>query len=84
MRALMLTMLVNAWEDRDVATVDVSGAYLYADMDDYTLLKLEGEAVEILCSVAQGGEFPLTNDTDFICMTRTGAYLFQGHMGISP
>ena len=47
----MLTMLVNTWEDRDVATADVSGAYLHADMDDYTLLKLEGEAVEILCSV---------------------------------
>ena len=49
--ALFLTMLIDAWEDRDVATTDVDGAYLHADMDDYTLLKLEGKSVDIMCEV---------------------------------
>ena len=51
--ALMLTMLVDAWESRDVGSADVSGAYLHADMDDYTLLKLEGGSVDIMCRVNQ-------------------------------
>ena len=49
--ALMLTMLVDAWENRDVGSADVSGAYLHADMNDYTLLKLEGRSVDIMCRV---------------------------------
>ena len=32
--ALFLTMLVDAWKDRDVATANVYGAYLHAYMDD--------------------------------------------------
>ena len=35
--ALMLTLLVNAKEKRDVATADVEGAYLHADMDEFVL-----------------------------------------------
>ena len=46
-----MTILVDAWEKRDVATADVTGVYLYADMLDYTLLKLEGKAVDIMCKV---------------------------------
>ena len=49
--ALLMTMLVDDWEDRDVATADVGGAYLHADMNDYTLLKLEGVSVDIMCEV---------------------------------
>ena len=37
--------------NRDVVTADMSGAYLHAYTDDYTLLKLEGEAVDIMCRV---------------------------------
>jgi len=54
--ALMLTMLVDAWERRDVGSADVNGAYLHADMDDYTLLKLEGGDVDIMCRVNQDYE----------------------------
>ena len=32
--AFLMTMLVDAWEDRDVATADVGGAYLHADMNN--------------------------------------------------
>ena len=47
----MLTMLLYAWGNRDIATVDVSGAYLHADMNEYTLLKIERETVDIMCRV---------------------------------
>jgi len=49
--ALMLSIMIDSLEERDVATADVVGAYLLADMDEYTLLKLSGEAVDILCKV---------------------------------
>ena len=49
--ALLMTMLVDDRGKRDVAIADVTGAYLHADMLDYTLLKLEGEAVDIICKV---------------------------------
>jgi len=47
----MLSIMVDSLEERDVTTADVVGAYLLADMDEYTLLKLSGEAVDILCKV---------------------------------
>jgi hypothetical protein len=50
--ALMLTLLIDAMEGRDVATADVAGAYLHAKMKDFTLLKMEGESVDILCDVS--------------------------------
>jgi hypothetical protein len=49
--ALMISLMVDAKERRDVATADVVGAYLLADMDDFVLLKLTGESVEIMCMV---------------------------------
>jgi hypothetical protein len=47
--ALMLTFLIDAVEKRHVATADVPGAYLHAKMDDFTVLKLIGQSVDILC-----------------------------------
>ena len=67
--ALMLTLLVDAWENRDVATADVSGAYLHTDMDDYTLLKLEGEAVDIMCKVNKDYE-------QFVCFEKGRKVLY--------
>ena len=49
--AIMLTLLVDAMEGRDVATADVAGAYLNAEMDDYVLMRLEGEDVALMCDV---------------------------------
>jgi hypothetical protein len=45
---LLLSILINAKEHRDVATADVSGAYLRADMKGFKLLKMEGESVDIM------------------------------------
>jgi hypothetical protein len=44
--ALMLSLLIDATEHRDVATANVAGAYLHAEMEAFTLLKMEGESVE--------------------------------------
>ena len=49
--ALMFSLMIDAFEERDVATADVVGAYLLADMDDFVVLKLTGESVDIMCSV---------------------------------
>jgi hypothetical protein len=54
--ALMVSIMIDAFEKRDVATADVEGAYLHADMDDFTLLRVEGESVDILCDVCSDYE----------------------------
>ncbi len=51
--ALMLSTMIDAYEERDVATADVAGAYLHADQDDFTLIKLEGASVDIMCDVCE-------------------------------
>jgi hypothetical protein len=51
--ALMMSIMIDAKERRDVATADVAGAYLHAKLDDFTLLKLEGESVNIMCDVCE-------------------------------
>ena len=47
----MITLLIDAYEKRDVATTDVVGAYLLADMDDYTIVKISGSTADIMCEV---------------------------------
>jgi hypothetical protein len=47
--ALMISLMIDALEQRDVATADVAGAYLHADMDEFVLLKLSGDTVDIMC-----------------------------------
>lgn len=51
LEGLMLSLLIDAREKRDVATADVVGAYLLADMEDYVLVRLTGESVDIMCKV---------------------------------
>jgi hypothetical protein len=48
--ALLMTLIIDAKERRDVATADVVGAYLNADMKDFVVLRMEAEAVDIMCS----------------------------------
>ena len=49
--ALLLSIIIDAHEGRDVATADVAGAYLKADMDDFVVMKFTGESVDILCNL---------------------------------
>ena len=48
--ALMLSIIIDAYETRDVTTADVVGVYLNADMSDFTVMKLTGDAVDIMYS----------------------------------
>ena len=43
--ALMLSLTIDAHEGRHVATADIEGAYLHADMDDKVIMLFEGEMV---------------------------------------
>ena len=49
--ALMLTIMIDAHERRDVATADIAGAYLKAKMDDFLIIKYTGQQVDILCEM---------------------------------
>jgi Reverse transcriptase (RNA-dependent DNA polymerase) len=46
--SVMLSCVIDAAEKRDVATVDIPGAFLHADMEDKVLMKLEGTMAELL------------------------------------
>ena len=43
--------MCDAYEERDLATTDVAGAFLKALMDDYFLVKLIDHEVDIMCKV---------------------------------
>ena len=49
--ALVLSIVVDAHENRDVATADVTGAYLKADMDDFVIMKFTGASVDLICEM---------------------------------
>ena len=53
LEAIMTTLMIDAYEYRDVAVVDVPGAYLHAAFpeDKKVVLKLSGVFVDIMCGV---------------------------------
>ena len=51
LESLMISLLIDAHEHRDVATADIVGAYLLADIQDFVLVKITGETVDIMCRV---------------------------------
>jgi hypothetical protein len=45
----MLTCVIDAIEGRDVATVDIPGAFMQSEMKgDISIMKLEGVMVEVI------------------------------------
>ena len=46
--ALMISLAIDAKENRHVATADVEGAYLHADMDEIVIMKFEGDMVDYM------------------------------------
>ena len=44
-----MSLIIDVSELRDVATCDIVGAYLFANMRDFVLMKLTGESVKIIC-----------------------------------
>ena len=51
LEGLVITLLIDAKESRNVATADVVGAYLNAYMRDFVIIKLVGEEVELICKL---------------------------------
>ena len=49
LESILITFLINAAEGRDIATADITGAYLFVSMKDFVLIKLVGKSVEIMC-----------------------------------
>ena len=48
---LMMSLIIDAMEKQEVVTADVPGAYLHAEMGNFTILKLTGEMVDIFCQM---------------------------------
>ena len=53
LKSIMALLLINAYEERDVAIFDVPGAYLHADVPKtkFAILKIEGKFADIMCNV---------------------------------
>jgi hypothetical protein len=49
--SVFLSCVIDAMEGRDVATVDIPGAFMQADMDDVVHMKLEGKMAELLVRI---------------------------------
>jgi hypothetical protein len=47
----MLSCIIDAMERRDIATVDIPGAFMQADMDETVHVKLEGKMAELLVMI---------------------------------
>ena len=50
LESLIMSLLIDVKEGRDVAISDAMGAYLLAEMKDHVIVKLTGKAVDILCT----------------------------------
>ena len=46
-----MSLLIDIFEGRDVATADVTGAFLLSEMKDFVIIQIVGESPELLCQV---------------------------------
>ena len=51
MTRMMLLLIQAAQEGRQIHTTNVWGAYLHAEMDNFVVIKLQGQIVDILCEM---------------------------------
>ena len=49
--SVLITSVIDAFERRHVATTDIPGAYLTADMDDFVTMRFEGRLAELMVMV---------------------------------
>ena len=64
LESLMMNMLIDAHEKRDVATANIVRAYLIADMNDFTVLKINSTTVDIICKVNPSYTDYVSNEWD--------------------
>ena len=51
MEAVFLTAVIDAWENRKVAVLDVPGAFMQVDMDELVHVWFQGEMVDNLLEI---------------------------------
>ena len=49
--SLLLTCVIDARENRDVAVVDIPGAFMQVDMDELVYMRLDGKMAEIMIRI---------------------------------
>jgi hypothetical protein len=49
--ALTLTCVIDAIEERDVATSDITGAFMQSDMKGKVVMKLEGVMADVILKI---------------------------------
>ena len=49
--SIFITSLIDAQENRDVAIVNISGAFLQTAVSDNTIIKLQGTIVKIMLKI---------------------------------
>ena len=49
LESILMSLMIDISELQDIATCDIVGAYLFANMKDFVLIKLTGESVKIMC-----------------------------------
>ena len=49
--AVLMSCVIDAKEKRHVATTDIPGAFLHADMNDFVIMKIEGRLAELMVDV---------------------------------
>jgi hypothetical protein len=54
LESLVLTCLIDVMERRYVATTDISGAFLHADMDELVHIRFEGALPELIIRISPG------------------------------
>jgi hypothetical protein len=50
-KSMMLSCIIDAMERRDIATVDIPGTFMQADMDKTVHVKLEGKMAKLLVMI---------------------------------
>jgi hypothetical protein len=45
---VFLTLTIDAKENREVVTIDIPGAFLHADSEDYVIMKMVGMLAELM------------------------------------
>ena len=56
--SVFLSSMIDVEQQRDVATANILGAYLHADMEDYILVRFTGQMVDIFISVDESQYLP--------------------------
>ena len=51
MESLIISLLIDLKEGRDVAIANVVEAYIKANMLDYVIVKLTGKIVDVMCEI---------------------------------